>query len=372
MLSNKSDEWSEEDEDSEGDLDIALVAASVMVLGAEEARLTRVERRKPSRRYLRCPQLLPNPRSNTPWQVLGFAEGWDNNSIPRPDTNSHGLPRIGARSLNAAGGLGLIYHFLTSAMSDTALQQIFVLILATVTRYCAFALSILLKTLRSLLESSIKWWDSREECQADNELILEWHPLLEGAIGSIDGLNIALAISDDCEIKNATYNGWLHGHFTSCALVFSPQDGFYLIADTAFPRGTNAIASRIQAPLKGGQRLPSNSLDHAALLVHDCELLSYHQTVEWGMRQLRSSYGRLRLSIDVNDPDGCGDLLETCIRSMNLRVERVGISEIRTVYMRCWQEAEDDNIWNDFENVLFGDLCRRNRVSHFHRIVVED
>ncbi len=90
------------------------------------------------------------------------------------------------------------------------------------------------------------------------------------------------------------------------------------------------------------------------------------------MRQLWSSYGRLRLPLDVNDPDGRGDLLETCIRSMNLRVERVGISEIRTVYMRCWQEAEDEDIWNDFGNVLFRDLCRRDRVSRFHRIVVEE
>ncbi len=146
MPSNESDEWLEEDEEEE-DLDIALVAASAMILGAEEARLTRIERRKPSRRYLRRPQLLPNPRTNTPWQVLftsrddrafittmgidcatfdyiltsGFAEGWNNNSIPRPDTNTHGLPRLGARSLDAAGGLGLIYHFLTSAMSDTSL-----------------------------------------------------------------------------------------------------------------------------------------------------------------------------------------------------------------------------------------------------------
>ena len=31
--------------------------------------------------------------------------------------------------------------------------------------------------------------------------------------------------------------------------------GFYLVADTAFPRGTNQIQGRIQAPLKEGQRL---------------------------------------------------------------------------------------------------------------------
>ncbi len=31
---------------------------------------------------------------------------------------------------------------------------------------------------------------------------------------------------------------------------------YYLVADTAFPRGTNQIEGRIRAPLKSGQRLP--------------------------------------------------------------------------------------------------------------------
>ena len=121
-------------------------------------------------------------------------------------------------------------------------------------------------------------------------------------------------------------------------------EGFFLVADTAFPRGTNSIAGRIQAPLKGGQRLPSNSVDQAVLLARDRQLLSYRQTAEWGMHGLRAGFGRLRLPLDANDPDGRGDLLETCIRSMNLRTERVGISEIRNVYMRYWEEAEDEDI----------------------------
>ncbi len=57
---------------------------------------------------------------------------------------------------------------------------------------------------------------------------------------------------------------------------------------------------------------------------------------------------------------------------MNLRTERVGISEIRNVYMRYWEEAEDADIWNDFESVMFGDLRRRDRVSRFHRVVVDE
>lgn len=108
------------------------------------------------------------------------------------------------------------------------------------------------------------------------------------------------------------------------------------------------------------------------MLARDRQLLSYRQTAEWGMRQLRGGFGRLRLPLDVNDPEGRTDLLENCLRSMNLRTNLCGVSEIRNVYMQVWEEAEDADIWNGFENVLFGDLRRRDRVSRFHRIVVEE
>lgn len=243
-ISNSSGE--DEDEEMEDSL---LAAAAVTVVAAEEARIQRAERRKPSRRYLRRPQLLSNPRRDTPWQVLynsrddrafittmginvetfhyilrsGFADEWNHFTIPRPDTNPAGNPRLGRRSLTAEGALGLIYHYLTSAMPDLALQQIFALIPTTVSRYRKWALDILLRVLRRIPEARITWWSSGEECEEDNTLICARHPLLTGAIGSVDGVNILTASSDDPEVENATYNGWLHGHYTSSVLVFSPR-----------------------------------------------------------------------------------------------------------------------------------------------------
>lgn len=437
-----SGDSSEEEEELH---ELGLLAAAVSVLGAEEARIHRAAVRLPTRRYLRRPQLLPNPRYDTPWQALyeshddrayittmginceafeyildsGFRDAWNSAAIPRSDTNPHGVPRLGSRSLDAEGALGLVYHYLTSAMSDTALQQIFALVPSTVTRYRKFALKILLSVLRQLPESAIRWWSSEEECAEDNELILARHPLLTGAKGSIDGLNLLMATSDDVDLENASYNGWLHGHYTSCVLAFSPRGlsfsmhsiiytkltiltgvikgcvlnapgswhdakiarplydkllhktppGYYLVADTAFPRGTNTIAGRIQAPLKAGSRVPANPEEQAALMARNRQLLSYRQTAEWGMRQLRAGFGRLRIPLDVNDPVGRAELLEVCVRSSNLRAELVGINEIRTVYMRYWEEAEDTDIWEDFENVVFGELRRRDRVARFHLVV---
>ena len=81
---------------------------------------------------------------------------------------------------------------------------------------------ILLSVLNRMSEASITWWANEDECDANSNLIVPRHPLLLGAIGSIDSINLPIVTSDDPEVENATYNGWPHGHFTSCVLVFSP------------------------------------------------------------------------------------------------------------------------------------------------------
>lgn len=60
--------------------------------------------------------------------------------------------------------------------------------------------------------------------------------------------------------------------------------GYYLVADTAFPHGTDDIAGRIQKPLKAGQRIPGrNHKEVDERIAFDRELLLYRQTAEWGM-----------------------------------------------------------------------------------------
>jgi hypothetical protein len=155
--------------------ELKMVAAT-LVAGVELARLHRIESRNPSRLYLCRPQLLPNPRLNTPWQALyesqndrafittmgfdvrtfgfiltsGFASQWYETTVARSDVSPHGNPRPNRRSLDAGGALGLLLHYLNSTMHEISLQQIFALIPATVSRYVTSGLPILLHTLRML------------------------------------------------------------------------------------------------------------------------------------------------------------------------------------------------------------------------------
>jgi len=230
--------------DYEDDL---VACAGIILHGAEEARKIRAERRQERRLYLIRPDLLPNPRADTPWQILylgrnnrafvttmgfdvrtfelileeGFAHVWESTPIPRSDVPSSSAPRIYRRSLDAPGALGLVLHFLNSTMVDTNLCEIFAVIPTTVSRYIAFSIKILLATLRKMEDAQIRW-PQGDAFQENNTLIVARHPLLIGAFGSLDGLNLAVQTSKDQEIENATFNGWLHEHFVSSVLAFSP------------------------------------------------------------------------------------------------------------------------------------------------------
>ncbi|KAL0946034.1 hypothetical protein HGRIS_012309 [Hohenbuehelia grisea] len=306
------------DDDGEELLQAQALCALTLLVGVLEAHEQSVRRRNPSRLYLCRPQLLPNPRIGTPWQQLHasqsdrafittmgfdietfnyllygpnrFAERWNTTPIPRVDTSSAGNPRLGRRSLDAAGGLGLVLHYLGSAMLEISLQQIFALVPSTVSRYLDFAKAILLKTVRSMDEGRIGLPKDEEEYEENSQLITVRHPLLEGAFGGIDGLSLLTQISEDPEIENATYNGWKSDHRTNNVLAFSPKgtiiaavlnapgswhdshvaqpiynklrtnvpDGYFLMADSAFPRGPKSIKGKIRAPLKDGALLPGN------------------------------------------------------------------------------------------------------------------
>jgi hypothetical protein len=231
------------------DEQLALSAvAALLALGANEHREARNATRCGRRLYLTRADLLPYPRRDTPWQQVlhaandrafitlmgfdvktfysildsGFRTCWDNFTIPRSDVSHHGLPRLGRRSLDAEGALGLALHYLSSTMRETTLAQVFALTPSTVTRYIQFSLQVLLRVLRKMPAARIRW-PQGDEFHELSDLITARHPRLTGAFGFVDGLNLPVGVVADADLANAYYNGWLKANVASSVFVFSPK-----------------------------------------------------------------------------------------------------------------------------------------------------
>ncbi len=106
-------------------------------------------------------------------------------------------------------------------------------------------------------------------------------------------------------------------------------------------------------------------------MLFDRELqVSFRQTAEWGNRQLQGTFGRLRVPLDIGNAEKRGDLLEVCFRLNNLRTRRIGINQIRTVYLPIWNEnLQEEYMWSNFGKMAFGEQRQNDRVQRFHTYV---
>ncbi len=82
-----------------------------------------------------------------------FGTKWQDSPSSWTDTNMSGNACLAACSLDGAGTLGVILYYLNSTMWEVSLQQIFVLVLSTVSRYITFSLKILADVLPLIPET---------------------------------------------------------------------------------------------------------------------------------------------------------------------------------------------------------------------------
>lgn len=107
----------------------------------------------------------------------------------------------------------------------------------------------------------------------------------------------------------------------------------YLLADTAFPRVSNALKHRIKAPLKRSDRLPDDPRQALYLRRLSTQITSARQAAEWGMKSLQGCFSRLKVPLPADDTKFCAEIIETTIRLHNLRTKAIGVNQIMNVYV---------------------------------------
>jgi hypothetical protein len=419
--------WDDDDDDDDDRYDEFTRRRGIagFVLGmAVIARLRRKERRREARAYLTRCSLPPVPREDSAWAYLyaarvdrafivtmgvdvgtfhlllerGFAQLWNSTPITREDVRSHGTPRLQKRSLDAAGGLGLVLHYLNSTMSLVTLQQVFALVPSVSSRYLHFGLKLLHRTLLRMPQAKIAW-PSRDTMGEWSAMLRVRHPLVKHGIGFVDGVHLPIECHGEEEVQNAYYNGWCASHFTSNIFAFGVDgtimycmvnapgswhdavvaqglyvrllkhtpEPYYIVSDTAFP-SNNALAKKIKKPLKQDfVQWPEDPRERAKLFRFNQQLVSSRQAAEWGMRSLQGSFGRLRIPLPSDDLHFRQLLLLVVCRLHQLRTRVVGVNQIKTVYERAWRES---GLYDKFEEMVFKDIQRSDRIGKFYDLAL--
>jgi len=85
------------------------------------------------------------------------------------------------------------------------------------------------------------------------------------------------------------------------------------------------------------------------------------------MQSIQGSFGCLRLPLSIHNNQQRADFLEVCFRLHNLHTWRIGCNQIQSVYMPEWRKtAQEEEIWTNFENMLFGEQQEYDWVQWFY------
>jgi DDE superfamily endonuclease len=274
--------------------------------------------------------------------------------------NNMGRPRL----IDASDCLGLCLAWTQTRGSAMVLQMIFGLTATPLSMYLRFGRRILVKVLQSHPYSKIAI-PSDELIEVYKQRIIERHPALQDVWCTMDGIKLMLQQSGNQLSQGNYYNGWTHDHYVSNVIVFCPdgtipicyynlpgtlhdsnvavigkiydkledvynRNGGKCTADSAF------AAKNVPYIIKSSQSIDLEDNDIEALrnrLIVNQQATSMRQSAEWGMRALKASFPRIKDRFIYEEYGERAIILKMLLLLYNLRARKVGINQIKNVYM---------------------------------------
>lgn len=272
--------------------------------------------------------------------------------------------RCKPRLITGRDCLGLNLAWTRTKGSCYCLQMLFGMTATCVSVYLRFGRRILIQVLQSQQSSSIKLPNDNLINEYMNS-ISERHPALSNVWCTMDGLKLRLQRSGNNKIQNMFYNGWTHDHYVSCVFVFAPDGTIPIccynvpgsIHDSKIAEWGNiyeklermynmygakctvdSAFAKTERPflIKSSQQPPIECDDiqqfRADVAVHEAAT-SMRQSAEWGMRAIQSSFPRIQDRFLYEEYGERKIILKMMILLYNLRARKVGINQIKSVYM---------------------------------------
>jgi hypothetical protein len=290
-----------------------------------------------------------------------------------PIDSSRGRKRL----IHGKDCLALSLAWTRTRGSNMALQLIFGLTGTPLSMYLRYGRRILVQLLSNNELAKVQI-PSNEKIREYCDAVRLRHPNLTDVWCTMDGLKLMLQQAGSPNAQNNYYNGWTHDHYVSNVFCFCP-DGTIPIACYNVPgsihdskiaewgniyekleavyisTGAKCTAdsafSRVRAPylIKSSQNVPIEHNDlheYGQLLRVNQDATSMRQSAEWGMRALQASFPRLKDRF-IYEEHGERKLILRMIQLLyNLRSRKVGINQIKNVYMPALNQNANDYFLN--------------------------
>ena len=270
------------------------------------------------------------------------------------------------RLLDSKDCLALILAWTRTRGSQYVLQMLFGLTYTAVCLYKRFGMRLLIQVLGKEKGAKVKL-PTDEKIEEYKNAVRRLHPRLEDVFMTMDGLKLYLEQSPDSMIQNRFYNGWTHDHYVTNVLGFVPdgtiaiccmnvpgcihdstvaewgniysklsrvfnRTGGKVTVDSAFARKNHAFL------IKSSQTLPGTAEE----IVVNEEATSMRQSAEWGMHTFQSSFPRIKDRLIYEENGERRLILKLLVLLFNYRANKVGISQIRNVYMPSLEVIGND------------------------------
>lgn len=293
----------------------------------------------------------------TPW--TGNQDGFTFKAIT-PNAKYPGKARI----ITAESCLGLVLAWFRFRGGEFALQGWFGFTGCHSNVWLRFGRRMLLKCLISHPLARVQM-PTNEAIAKLKAIVNNRHPSLTDVYCTCDGLKLPFQSTAGLNEQSMFYNGWLHAHFVTNLFVFSAdgriiacvlnvpgsvhdstlaqwgcvydkleqkylETGGICCADSAFASNPNPYLIRSAQDTSGAKTpLELNQL---------MEATSLRQASEWGMHAIQSAFPRLKDAIKFERNGERRRILELVPLLYNLRLEVVGLNQIRSTYVPSWSK----------------------------------
>lgn len=303
----------------------------------------------------------------TPWVAK---DGYPNGSWYRK-LEDRGLKGGRKRIIRPHSCLGLVLAWYRFRGSEYILQGWFGFTGSHANVWLKFGRRMLFKALKDV-ELARPEWPDHPTINSLKAIVVAKYPALKDVYCVADGLKQAFEACADLDEQSMYYNGWTHGHYISSLFVFG-LDGRIIkcvlnvpgsIHDSTMCEWGNVYGELNEIYKDTGGKCCVDSAFNAtnapyllksAQTVHkannELEVLQFQQATsvrqaaEWGMRAIQSAFPRMKDMIRYEE-EGLERklMLKLMVLLYNVRLELVGLNQIRNTYVPQWSRDADDII----------------------------